>query len=248
MSGDRAEAIRGSLAASPDGENTQTAMPGAFERLVKTLLVKMALAKLDAGTLTLELPSGARSEHRGTHPGPSGTLRIESWRSLWRFISHGDVGFGEGYMHGDWSTPDLRGLLDWGLRNEHTMATACSGPLPTRLLGRLRHGLRANTRRGSRRNIEAHYDLGNDFYADWLDAGMNYSSGLYAHPGMTLADAQDAKLDRAIALLGVKPGDHVLEIGCGWGALAERLVTRHGCRVTGITLSRAQTAYARERL
>src|SRR4029079_5455725 len=141
-------------------------------------IMRMALSRLEAGTLILELPSGTRSEHHGARPGHAGTLRIESWRALWRFIMRGDVGIGEGYMHGEWSTPDLRALLEWGLCNEQTLTNACRGPMATRLLDRFRPGLCANTQRGSRRNIEAHYDLGNDFYADWLDAGMTYSSGI----------------------------------------------------------------------
>jgi cyclopropane-fatty-acyl-phospholipid synthase len=117
-----------------------------------------------------------------------------------------------------------------------------------RLLDRLRHARRANTRRGSRRNIAAHYDLGNAFYARWLDAGMNYSSAYYTREGQTLEEAQDAKLNRIAALLDLRPEHRVLEIGCGWGPLVERLIERHGCHVTGLTLSAEQLAFARARL
>ena len=115
-------------------------------------------------------------------------------------------------------------------------------------LRRIRHGMNRNTRRGSRRNIAAHYDLGNAFYAQWLDPGMMYSSGLYPENHSSLIEAQQAKLDRVAALLELSGGERVLEIGCGWGGLAEMLAERHGCTVTGLTLSSEQLAYARERL
>ena len=102
---------------------------------------------------------------------------------------------------------------------------------------RLRHAMNRNTRRGSRRNIAAHYDLGNEFYQQWLDPGMTYSAGLFSSMGQTLEQAQDAKLDRVLGLLDLAGGDNVLEIGCGWGSLAERMMERHDCTVTGVTLS-----------
>ena len=113
---------------------------------------------------------------------------------------------------------------------------------------KLRHALNRNTLRGSRRNIAAHYDLGNNFYEQWLDAGMTYSSGLFSSVDQTLEEAQDAKLDRVIDMLGLAGGETVLEIGCGWGGLAERLMDRHDCAVTGVTLSAEQLAFAQQRL
>jgi cyclopropane-fatty-acyl-phospholipid synthase len=160
---------------------------------------------------------------------------------------HGDVAFGEAFMDGDWSSPDVAALLDLAARNTAPLAAAIDGTPLARLANRVLHRMRANTRAGSRRNIQRHYDLGNAFYARWLDAGMSYSSALYTRPHMPLELAQDAKLDRIMALLGPMPGDSVLEIGCGWGGLAERLA-RHGCNVTGLTLSPAQLSYARQRL
>jgi cyclopropane-fatty-acyl-phospholipid synthase len=130
-------------------------------------------------------------------------------------------------MAGEWSSPNLGGLLMLALCN-----SAFAEPLqplrPPRLLRRLRHALNRNTRRGSRRNIAAHYDLGNEFYAHWLDAGMSYSAALFSSAGQTLEEAQNAKLDRVFDLLAMSGGEQVLEIGCGWGSLADRLIGRYG--------------------
>jgi cyclopropane-fatty-acyl-phospholipid synthase len=219
----------------------------ALEPLAALLIARLFRA-FDIGTLSVELPAGARVEFRGRREGPAAKLSIKRWRVLRRSMIGGDVGFAEAFMDGDWSTPDLPALLECMLLNEPLIGRAWAGFPLARIADRLRHLARANTRKGSRRNIEAHYDLGNDFYAAWLDAGMNYSSALYSDPTLSLEVAQHAKLDRAIALLNVEPGNHVLEIGCGWGALAERLATRHGASVTGITLSPAQLAYAQERM
>jgi cyclopropane-fatty-acyl-phospholipid synthase len=241
MSRGRAEAIKPRIL-------VPSLFPALSRERIATRLIDRLLAKLDAGSLLLELPSGARIEHRGRRRGPCATLKLHRWRAFRRISGGGDVGFAKGYIDGDWSTPDLLAVLGWAMANETALEEAWAGTAIARFANRIRHWSRTNTRRGSRRNIEAHYDLGNDFYAAWLDAGMNYSSALYASPSVSLEDAQLAKLDRAIALLGAKRGDHVLEIGCGWGALAERLVSRYGVRVTGLTLSRAQCAYAQARL
>jgi cyclopropane-fatty-acyl-phospholipid synthase len=242
MSRDRAEAFR------PRFPLLAFARPVATrqEKWAVPLIARL-LHRLDVGCLRLELPSGTWIEHRGQRRGPVATLNLHRWRALRRIAGGGDVGFGEGYMHGDWSTPDLINLLGWAMANEAGLENAWAGTTIARFADRFRHRLRANTRRGSRRNIQAHYDLGNAFYASWLDAGMNYSSALYASPSASLEQAQIAKLDRVIALLGIRPDDHVLEIGCGWGALAERIGAR-GARLTGLTLSREQRAYARNRL
>ncbi len=217
------------------------------DTLVSAILRRL-LCQLEAGSLTIGLPSGAVVELKGTHSGPKARISIRDWRTMLRVLIGGDVGFAEAYMDGAWSTPSLVTLLDCLHRNEAALQRAWGGWSLERLTRRLRHSARANTRRGSRRNIEAHYDLGNAFYSSWLDDGMNYSSALYTDASASLEDAQIAKLDRAISLLKVKPDDHVLEIGCGWGALAERLAVNHGTRVTGITLSREQLAYAERRL
>jgi cyclopropane-fatty-acyl-phospholipid synthase len=238
-------------------DDVQSARSGALRRTparrlaaepLASAVLRRLLRPFDTGTLTITLPLGGKIEHHGARPGPNARLDLKRWRALRRVIVGGDIGFAEAYMDGDWSTPDLVALLDCFQRNETALQAAWQGLSLSRLAMRLHHAARANTPRGSRRNIEAHYDLGNAFYKSWLDDGMNYSSALYLHPTQSLEEAQIAKLDRAISLLDVRPGDQVLEIGCGWGALAERLAVGHGCNVTGITLSHEQLAYAQARM
>jgi cyclopropane-fatty-acyl-phospholipid synthase len=208
------------------------------------------LPALPTGHLKLILPNGAVIERRG-YPadptGPEAVMTVHRWRALWRIRRDGEHGFADSYLDGDWSTPDLGAVLEFCMRNEAALVGDKPGSRLGLVRNRIRHWLRANTRRGSRRNIAAHYDLGNEFFKPWLDEGMNYSSALYDNCD-TLERAQSAKLDRAAALLDLNGGERVLEIGCGWGALAERLIRHYGANVSGITLSTEQLAYARTRL
>lgn len=213
-----------------------------------TTLVRRRLAAMQRGRVVLDLPNGDRIVHAGPLPGPDADLKILSWRTLWRLMSAGDIGLARSYLDGEWTTSDLMGVLDFGIANREGMSDSADGWPLMHMLNRIGHQRRRNSRRGSRRNIAAHYDLGNAFYEKWLDAGMNYSSALYAEPSMTLEQAQIAKLDRIVEMLGVRGGENVLEIGCGWGALAERLVRDNGCSITGVTLSHEQHAWARQRL
>jgi cyclopropane-fatty-acyl-phospholipid synthase len=207
-------------------------------------LLRRALRRLHAGCLTIDTPDGDRLEILGPRPGPHAHLHMHSWRVVWRMVLRGDIGVAESYIADEWSTPDLGALLKFALQNASMLPQL---PLPS-VGSKLRHALNRNTRRGSRRNIAAHYDLGNDFYSHWLDAGMNYSSGLFSSPDDPLEQAQRAKAGRVAALLDLSGGENILEIGCGWGALAEYLIERHLCRVTGITLSARQLEYAQKRL
>jgi cyclopropane-fatty-acyl-phospholipid synthase len=210
-------------------------------------LTDRLLPQLQTGRLHLVLPDGRTIVRRGAQAGPEATLTIRRWRALWRIFLDGEDGFSAGYIDGDWTTPDLASVLELGMCNEAALTPDTKRWLLSLMRNRIFHALRANTKRGSRRNITAHYDLGNDFFRPWLDAGMNYSSALYAG-AETLEQAQQRKLDRIAELLALSGGERVLEIGCGWGALAERLVHGFGATVCGITLSSEQLAYAKERL
>ncbi len=210
-------------------------------------LLQWAAKDIACGTLVIETPQGGVLEFSGRQPGQKARLKINSWGFLWRLALSWDVGFAEAYLAGEWSSQDLPTLLRFLCLNANMGAPLRALRLPP-AIGRLRHGLNRNTRRGSRRNIAAHYDLGNAFYAQWLDPGMMYSSGIYSGKHRTLPEAQRAKLDRVAELLELSGGERVLEIGSGWGGLAELLAERHGSSVTGITLSCEQLANARDRL
>ncbi len=210
-------------------------------------LAARLIPPLEAGRLTVHLPSGGRIERTGSASGPDVSIAIHRWRALARLALGGDAGFSSSYVDGDWSTPDLLRLFQFAMLNERNTRESRVMGAPSRLLARLRHGWRRNTKRGSRRNIAEHYDLGNDFYRHWLDAGMTYSAAPF-EPGDTLETAQQGKIDRIAGMLDVGAGKDVLEIGCGWGSVAESLVREHGCRITGVTLSQEQHDYARQRL
>ncbi len=218
-------------------------------RVLTAILSQMDRARLELtapdGAVHVFGPGGAPVAHGKTSPA---ILELRSQRAASAILARGDVGFAEGYMDGGWSTPDLVQLLTVIAANQPALERAYYGRWWARLLLRLRHHRRANTRTQARRNIVAHYDLGNAFYALWLDRTMTYSAALFdGHADRPLADAQQAKYDRALAELDLAQGGRILEIGCGWGGFAET-AARAGHRVTGISLSDAQTAYARDRL
>jgi cyclopropane-fatty-acyl-phospholipid synthase len=212
------------------------------------MLRRLLSNRLSVGSLTVKTPSGARIAHVGEQPGPDAELELHRWRGLRRLLFNGDVGFADSYMDGDWSSPNLTAIIELAARNTDSIEVHAEGTWLARRWRKLDHVLKANTKRGSRRNIQAHYDLGNEFYAAWLDRGMSYSSALFRRPDVSLEEAQTEKQDRIIELLDLKPGMRVLEIGCGWGGLAERMTREAGALVTGITLSPSQLAVARSRL
>jgi cyclopropane-fatty-acyl-phospholipid synthase len=216
------------------------------QRLVQPLLRRLQVG-LHHGHLRLRLPDGSCLDAQGVVPGPHAEIGVHRWRTLLRLLLDGDLGLARAYRDGEWSTPDLVALLRTGARNEAHWGSAVQGGAVARTVARLAHLRRNNTRRGSRDNIAAHYDLGNAFYAQWLDASMLYSSALYTTGKESLEQAQAARLERMLALLDTPPGAEVLEIGCGWGSLALALAGRHGARVTGLTLSTEQLAFAQQR-
>lgn len=205
------------------------------------------LARLRHGSLDLQLPDG--SGHHVGQGEPRATLKIRDWALASATLSKGDIGFAESYIEGHWSSQDLSQLLQLFLRNRAELESAIYGSWWGSLLYRLKHLLNRNTRSGSRKNIVAHYDLGNDFYKLWLDPSMNYSSAWFEQgPQQDLQSAQQAKMRRALQELGLQPGQRLLEIGCGWGAVAEMAAREFGVATTGLTLSDEQAAYARQRL
>ncbi|MDI3489785.1 MAG: cyclopropane-fatty-acyl-phospholipid synthase [Thauera sp.] len=201
--------------------------------------------RLDGGAIAIELPDGTHL--RAGHGPLVAHLRVRDHAVFDETLARGDIGFGESWMDGLWDTDDLTGLLTLLSRNRARIGEAIYGRMFRMLGHRVAHLLRANTRAGSRRNIEAHYDLGNDFYALWLDPSMTYSAAVFDSPAESLHDAQLRKYRRILGELGAQPGQTILEVGCGWGGFAEVAATEFGCRVLGITLSPSQLAYARAR-
>ena len=214
------------------------------------LAARAALALLERighGRVEVALPDGSLRALGGG--APVARLDVADWGVFGAALRRGDIGFAEAFIDGRWSSPDLAQLLTVIARNRAAIERAVYGGFWGQLAYRLRHAFNANTRRGSRRNIAAHYDLGNDFYALWLDRSMTYSSALFEGDAVQpLAAAQAAKYRRILERLAPRPGDHILEIGCGWGALAEMAARDFGCRVTGLTLSEEQHAYAEARM
>jgi len=202
---------------------------------------------LVAGTLDATLPDGRTRRLGGRAPGPEAAITIANWRPLIRVMTGGSAGFARSHFDGDWTSLDPTAIFELFMLNRHTLGDTDRGNRLLRWLNRALRGLQANTRSGSRRNIAFHYDLGNDFYAAWLDETMTYSSAIWG-AGDDLAAAQRRKVRTLLDRLTLKPGDHILEIGCGWGGLAEIAAAEYGARVTGITLSREQLAYAEGRI
>ncbi len=208
------------------------------------------LAQLRYGSLDVRLPDGTMAHFGGEATGgPRAAITLRNWNACAAALKSGDIGFAETYIAGDWTTPDLATLLEVFTANRDAVEKAIYGSWWGSLLYRARHLFNRNSRRGSRKNIHAHYDLGNAFYRLWLDPTMSYSSAWFeGDRSRDLVDAQWAKTRRALGECGVKAGDRVLEIGCGWGALAELATRELDASVTGVTLSSEQLEWARNRL
>ena len=208
------------------------------------------LKGLRHGTLDVQLPDGTML-HFGAAQAPElrAALRLHNWNVCGAALKSGDIGFAESFIAGDWSTPDLTALLTLFIANRDEVESMIYGTWWGSLLYRVRHLFNRNSRSGSKKNIHAHYDLGNAFYRLWLDPTMNYSSAWFeGDRSGDLVHAQWAKVRRALTECGVQPGDRVLEIGCGWGALAECAARDFGASVTGVTLSSEQLALGQQRL
>ncbi|TJZ89942.1 methyltransferase domain-containing protein [Paracoccus gahaiensis] len=203
---------------------------------------------MKAGRITFVLPDGRRFRADGVQSGPIAELHVHDPHIFARLIREGQLGFAEAYLDGGWSTPDLQAFMDLVRAAGGDIYDGFPGMGLIRLLEQTQHAFRGNTRSQARRNIAAHYDLGNDFYRLWLDDTMTYSAAMFATGQESLKAAQNAKYASLIDEIGAEPGDHVLEIGCGWGGFAEYAAAERGLRVTGLTISQAQHDYARERI
>ncbi len=224
-------------------EGPSPAMPPRAWRIIFRLL-----RRLEAGTLTVVLPDGREHQFVGPQPGPSAIVRVLDPALPRRLLWGGNIGIAEAYMEGGWDSPDLTAVIEIAARNEQAFTYDWMNGHPiSRAVHRLTHLARRNSRRGSRRNIAAHYDLGNEFYGRWLDGSMTYSSAVFEAPNEPLESAQARKYDRLARAIDLQPGMSVLEIGCGWGGFAE-YAARRDCSVTGITVSEAQLAFAEARM
>ena len=206
------------------------------------------LSQLSSGFLKMTLPNGEQREFGNRADALHAEIVVLDWSVFKEVMSHGDIGFAESYIRGQWNTPDLKAILELAIRNRNILEKAIYGSWYGSIFYRLKHWLRDNTKTGSRKNIHAHYDLGNAFYTLWLDPTMSYSSAWFSEGDkQSLADAQHAKIRRILDSIEVKSGDHVLEIGCGWGGVMEQAL-RNNLSITGLTLSTEQKAFAENRL
>ena len=208
------------------------------------------LRRLQVGTLDVQLPDGSQARFGSGAAGePHAAVRLHNWQLCSAVLRAGDIGFAESFIAGDWAANDLVALLQLVIANREAMDAVVYGTWWGNLINRARHLFNRNSRAGSKRNIHAHYDLGNAFYRLWLDDSMTYSSAWFdGNLAQDTASAQHAKMRRALHECQLQPGQHLLEIGCGWGGLAETAARDFGARVTGVTLSAEQLAFGQQRL
>ncbi|WP_312164458.1 cyclopropane-fatty-acyl-phospholipid synthase family protein [Phenylobacterium sp.] len=234
------------LAASPRAFGKLPALagaPAAFRFAARLLALNWR-----AGTLTFTTPSGRELRIKGSEPGAEARIIVHDFAFMRRVLAAGDIGFAEGYMAGEWDTPDLSAVLCAMSLNFDRLARFFLGNPLMRAVNFVGHRLHANTRKGSRKNIHAHYDLGNAFYSQWLDRTMTYSSARYERRGQPLDQAQTNKYRSLAHGMGLETDQSVLEIGCGWGGFAEFAAKEVGAKVTGITISQEQFDFARKRI
>ena len=224
----------------PSLEQKPTSVLGVFLRLLS--------ANWHWGRLTVVLPDGSRHHLNGKEAGHAAVLCVHDRRLASRVLKSGDIGFAEGYMAGEWDSPDLPVLLETIVNNYDHIRRLFDGHPLMKWVNRFDHWRNRNSRKGSRRNIHAHYDLGNDFYKAWLDPSMTYSAARFDAAGQSLEQAQQQKYAALARMMDLKPGHRVLEIGCGWGGFAEYAARECGATVTGITISKEQHEFAQRRL
>lgn len=206
------------------------------------------LLNIKRGVLTIVLPDGRRLRFSGHEPGEEAVMEIRDFGLARRFFAGGDLGAAEAFLDGMWDSPNITAFLELFARNRDALREKLYGLGIFRFGARIWHLFRRNSKSGSKRNIEFHYDLGNAFYRRWLDRTMTYSSARFSHPGQDLSEAQVNKYRSLAERIGLRREHHLLEIGSGWGGFAEFAASEIGCRVTGITISKEQLAFARERM
>ena len=207
------------------------------------------VGRLEVGHLTIVMPDQSRYELRGQRTTSlQATVEILRYRAIRKFLTHGEFGFVESYLDGDWNSPELSNVIELAASNTRKWNAKRLQSFGHKLWNRLLHVMRPNTKRGSRKNIAAHYDLGNEFYSKWLDRTMTYSSAIFNRPDQPLSEGQLEKYRRIALLLELKPNHKLLEIGCGWGGFAEFAAREYGCHITGLTLSKEQLKFASERI
>ncbi len=206
------------------------------------------LLRTEHGSIRFNLPDGRSVLFDQGQPGKNAVVNVHDFGFARRALAGGDVGFAESYMDGEWSTPDLTTVLEFFSQNFEAAGKLAVGGSLVKAINKLRHIFNRNSKSGARRNIMAHYDLGNDFYSAWLDDTMTYSSALFDRPNLSLERAQEAKYQRIADELEAGPDSHILEIGCGWGGFASHVSKHRGSRVTCLTISEAQRDYALARV
>lgn len=204
-----------------------------------------AIEKAEYGSFVLTTPEGKQYGFEGKYPGPKADLLLHDWEALTAFLFRGDIGIAETYRDGKWDSTDIEAVMNFGLVNVEALERVVYGSEISRMLNRIAYLFKRNSEKGSKKNISAHYDLGNDFYSLWLDETMTYSSAIFEDES-NLVKAQHNKYDRMLERLG--SSGELLEIGCGWGGLAERAIGKYGHSVKGLTLSEEQHKYAKQRL
>jgi len=205
-------------------------------------------SKLNTGRLDFELPDGRVFRVEGSKSGPVAYVNINDNDIFARLIRDGDLGFSEAYMDGAWDSPDLQAFMDFVHADNGDLYDGFPGMGLVRKWEQFRFWLQSNSKKQARKNISHHYDLGNDFYGLWLDDTMTYSSAIFEQGDNSLEMAQRAKYASMVDQMGAQPGDHILEIGCGWGGFAEYAAKERGLKVTGLTISQEQLKYAQKRM
>ena len=240
---DRAEPTTRTIPVTPDTAGT------ALGGLPRTARLAFGFAaRLRRGTLDVDLPDGRRLRFGGIDPGPAAHMVVRDLGFARRLVNGGDIGVAEAYLRGEWETPDLTQFLYVFCLNHDAVQSMLGDKPLVRLLQLFGHWRNRNTKRQARRNIHAHYDLGNRFYAAWLDRTMTYSSAIYEHGDNDLSAAQTRKYQSLAERIRLAPGQRVLEIGCGWGGFAEFAARTYGVSVVGLTISREQHDFAARRI